>query len=97
MLFRSNREIIIEDLNSTNGVLVNGRKVTRHVLSDGDLLTIGETNFQCRLRPSSRATEIPKDPAVIGMNSSGPTPVAAQPADSGSSEPSNPADSRVGD
>jgi pSer/pThr/pTyr-binding forkhead associated (FHA) protein/predicted nucleic acid-binding Zn-ribbon protein len=40
------RDTIIEDLNSTNGVLVNGRKVTRHVLSDGDAVTIGETRFR---------------------------------------------------
>jgi chromosome segregation ATPase len=40
------RDTIIEDLNSTNGVLVNGRSVTRHVLSDGDALTIGETRFR---------------------------------------------------
>ena len=26
---------IIEDLNSTNGVLVNGRRITRHTLQDG--------------------------------------------------------------
>jgi len=40
------RDTIIEDLNSTNGVLVNDRKVTRHALSDGDVLTIGETQFR---------------------------------------------------
>ena len=45
------RETIIEDLNSTNGVLVNGRKVTRHVLSDGDSLTFGETKFRYFVRP----------------------------------------------
>ena len=40
------RDTIIEDLNSTNGVIVNGRKVTRQVLSDGDAVTIGETRFR---------------------------------------------------
>ncbi len=40
------RDTIIEDLNSTNGVIVNGRKVTRQVLSDGDTLTIGEARFR---------------------------------------------------
>ena len=43
-------DTIIEDLNSTNGVLVNGRKVTRQVLSDGDLLTFGETKFRYFVR-----------------------------------------------
>src|SRR6202034_427649 len=33
------RETIIEDLNSTNGVLINGRKVSRQLLNDGDAIT----------------------------------------------------------
>jgi pSer/pThr/pTyr-binding forkhead associated (FHA) protein len=40
------RSTVIEDLNSTNGVRVNGRKVMRHVLGDGDALTIGDTQFR---------------------------------------------------
>ena len=40
------RELIIEDLNSTNGVIVNGRKMSRQVLRDGDLLIIGEIQFR---------------------------------------------------
>jgi septal ring factor EnvC (AmiA/AmiB activator) len=67
LLLKGTREIIIEDLNSTNGVLVNGRKVVRHVLSDGDLLTIGETQLQCRLKPNSRASEPPNEP-VSGLS-----------------------------
>ena len=51
------RETIIEDLNSTNGVLVNGRKVTRQVLSDGDAITIGETQFRYLARPVHRSPE----------------------------------------
>jgi len=31
----------IEDLNSTNGTLVNGRKVIRHTLHHGDIVSIG--------------------------------------------------------
>ena len=55
------RNAIIEDLNSTNGVLVNGRKVNRQVLSDGDLVTIGETEFRYVARPLNRSPE--PDPA----------------------------------
>jgi pSer/pThr/pTyr-binding forkhead associated (FHA) protein len=51
------REAIIEDLNSTNGVLVNGRKITRHLLSDGDAVTIGEIQFRYVVRPHTRAAE----------------------------------------
>ncbi len=45
-------EAIIEDLNSTNGVIVNGRKVTRQLLTDGDILIIGETEFRYAAKPA---------------------------------------------
>jgi chromosome segregation ATPase len=51
------RDTIIEDLNSTNGVLVNGRKVVRQVLSDGDAITIGETRFRYCAKPLPRSSE----------------------------------------
>jgi chromosome segregation ATPase len=51
------REAVIEDLNSTNGVLVNGRKVTRQLLSDGDAVTIGEIQFRYFARPLHRAPD----------------------------------------
>ena len=42
---------IIEDLNSTNGVLVNGRRITRQTLKDGDSVVIGKTVFRFAVRP----------------------------------------------
>jgi len=51
LILAGTREAIIEDLNSTNGVIVNGRKVTRQVLSDGDILTIGEIQFRYVAKP----------------------------------------------
>jgi chromosome segregation ATPase len=42
---------IIEDLNSTNGVAVNGKRITRHTLRDGDSLAIGKTTFRFAVRP----------------------------------------------
>ena len=44
---------IVEDLNSTNGVYVNGEQVTRRELREGDLLTIGQTSFRYVLKPAS--------------------------------------------
>ncbi|HEY6925561.1 MAG TPA: FHA domain-containing protein [Steroidobacteraceae bacterium] len=41
---------IIEDLNSTNGVLVNGRRITRQTLKDGDAVVIGKTMFRFAVR-----------------------------------------------
>jgi chromosome segregation ATPase len=51
LILAGTREAIIEDLNSTNGVIVNGRKVTRQVLSDGDILTIGDIQFRYVAKP----------------------------------------------
>jgi len=38
-------QLILEDLDSTNGTLVNGKRVTRAVLKAGDTITIGRTDF----------------------------------------------------
>jgi pSer/pThr/pTyr-binding forkhead associated (FHA) protein len=38
-------ELELEDLGSTNGTLVNGKKVGKAMLSDGDKLTIGRVQF----------------------------------------------------
>jgi chromosome segregation ATPase len=59
------REVIIEDLNSTNGVIVNGRKVNRQMLRDGDALTIGEVHFRFVTKHGSSA-----------LQSGGPDPLA---------------------
>ncbi len=39
-------QTLIEDLRSTNGIMVNGRRVTRAALRDGDLVHIGKTQFR---------------------------------------------------
>jgi FHA domain len=40
----------IEDLNSTNGVFVNGKRVARQALKDGDRVTVGKTHFRYSVR-----------------------------------------------
>jgi chromosome segregation ATPase len=61
------RDTTIEDLNSTNGVLVNGRKVTRHTLCDGDALTIGDIQFRYFARPLPHAPDPnPAQPSPAG-------------------------------
>lgn len=46
---------IIEDLNSTNGVTVNNRRITRQPLKDGDNVVIGKTQFRFVVRPARNA------------------------------------------
>jgi len=41
---------VIEDLNSTNGVQVNGQRVTRQVLNDGDEVVIGRVHYRFAVR-----------------------------------------------
>ena len=46
-------QTIIEDLNSTNGVQVNGRRVTRQSLQDGDTVSIGRQQYRFAVRKSN--------------------------------------------
>lgn len=47
-------QTIIEDLNSTNGVQVNGRRITRHTLRDGDQIAIGRAQYRFAVRKGDR-------------------------------------------
>ena len=47
-IVRSNNGVVIRDLASTNGTLVNDKKVGRHLLAEGDVIQIGETCMQYR-------------------------------------------------
>jgi pSer/pThr/pTyr-binding forkhead associated (FHA) protein len=38
-------QLIVEDLESTNGTHVNGERISRAVLRTGDTLTVGRVNF----------------------------------------------------
>src|SRR6476620_9582928 len=39
-------QLVVEDLGSTNGTLVNGKKIDRMVLKAGERLTVGRIEFQ---------------------------------------------------
>src|SRR5438046_2029156 len=42
-------QLVVEDLDSTNGTLVNGRTVSRAVLRDGDVMKIGRVEFDVQV------------------------------------------------
>ncbi len=48
---REGQHYVILDLNSTNGVQVNGRDVQRAVLAHGDRITVGASHLRFELRP----------------------------------------------
>jgi chromosome segregation ATPase len=66
LVLTHSRDVIIEDLHSTNGVIVNGRKVARQLLTDGDILTIGEAQFRLRIKPGPRQPEATEPGAQPG-------------------------------
>ncbi len=39
-------QLVVEDLESTNGTMVNGTKIDRAVLKTGDVLTVGRVEFR---------------------------------------------------
>jgi hypothetical protein len=39
---------MLHDLDSTNGTFVNGQRINQHVLQDGDIVKVGETNLEFR-------------------------------------------------
>jgi two-component system response regulator AtoC len=45
-LLLSSEKAEIVDLDSTNGTMVNGKKITRAVLADNDLITVADTNIR---------------------------------------------------
>ncbi|MCH2175759.1 MAG: FHA domain-containing protein [Lentisphaeria bacterium] len=45
-IIRKNSEYVLVDLNSTNGSFVNSIQVTKCILRDGDVITMGEAKMQ---------------------------------------------------
>ena len=50
VILAGSRQAVIEDLNSTNGVLVNGKRVTRRILKDGDDVVFGRSHYRFAVR-----------------------------------------------
>ncbi len=45
-ILRESKSFVLEDLDSTNGTLVNGRQVAKHTLLPGDVITIGRNSLK---------------------------------------------------
>jgi general secretion pathway protein A len=55
---------VIEDLNSTNGIFVQGRRVRRYNLNDGDIVVIGKHEIMYVDERLARARQSPADGAA---------------------------------
>lgn len=53
-------ELVLEDLGSTNGTFLNGRKVSKATLSDGDKLTVGRVEFVVKAESDDQRAGSPK-------------------------------------
>jgi hypothetical protein len=43
---------VVEDLNSTNGTYVNAERISRRTLKEGDIVTLGKSEFRYVIRPA---------------------------------------------
>ncbi len=50
VLRKSNTEITLEDLNSSNGTILNGERINKAVITTGDEFVIGGTSFSLEVR-----------------------------------------------
>ncbi len=57
LITRDGNRMLIEDLDSRHGVYVNAARVAREPLRDGDLVTIGASQFRFDMTPSVGRTE----------------------------------------
>jgi pSer/pThr/pTyr-binding forkhead associated (FHA) protein len=50
-------QLELEDLRSTNGTFVNGKKVAKTALNDGDTITVGRVEFRVNAEGSGHGGE----------------------------------------
>ena len=48
-------QLQLEDLGSTNGTFVNGKKVAKTALNDGDTITVGRVEFRVNAESAAQA------------------------------------------
>jgi hypothetical protein len=71
----------IVDLNSANGILVNGKIVTKSVLSNGDRVSVGQFRLKVELgaQPQQEAAPSPADTDRISLDETDLIPVVSAP------------------
>ena len=70
----------LSDLNSVNGVLLNGTKVNTAQLADGDVIQIGSYQLKTHLHGLRAARTVDFDPAAMTETSTMPAPRTSEPA-----------------
>ncbi|HMP01834.1 MAG TPA: FHA domain-containing protein [Gemmatales bacterium] len=74
-LAKAAHQLFVRDLESTNGIRVNGQRVEASMLSHGDELVIGNIRFRVAQDPSESLPPPPGPrPSAIGEPTAGPIP-----------------------
>jgi predicted component of type VI protein secretion system len=82
----------LEDLGSTNGTLVNGNPIKKHILQNNDVIEIGKYKLKYVVELATAAAgQVPQDDfeRTMVMKSSPGRPAAARPAPAPTSPPTN--------
>ena len=58
---------ILEDLNSTNGTLVNGKKITRHILQHDDVIEIAACQIRYRSQKAASGPSLDRTMVIKGL------------------------------
>src|SRR3954465_4628715 len=82
VLLRGN-DIVVKDLNSTNGTFINGEKVSESVLKPGQSLRLGQIEMRLETETSAGASTAP---APVSASAPAPAPAPA-PASSTARKP----------
>ena len=96
-IYGRNGSLMIDDLNSTNGTYVNGRKVTsEHEITENDKVYIGDFILQIQPERQSGPPQAPPQPPGGGSNDPPPGGPSGTPNQSGGMSPPSPPDSGGG-
>jgi predicted component of type VI protein secretion system len=73
-------EVLVKDLNSTNGTFINGEKITERVLKPGQTLRLGNVELKLDAPGAPAAPSAPSAPAApaSGTAPAAPTPPPAK-------------------
>jgi pSer/pThr/pTyr-binding forkhead associated (FHA) protein len=74
-IFMHGSDVVVKDLNSTNGTFINGEKVSETVLKPGQTLRLGQVELKI-----DNGTGAAPAPAPVGASAPAPAPAAAAPA-----------------
>lgn len=80
-IFTIGEDSFIQDLNSTNGTLINNKRVSKHHLRNGDVVTIGKYTLVYMAEPvTTRTDEFAKTVIINPTATAREEPVATTPA-----------------